>query len=202
MMMIREMDMKLTGMCRYLLATLALCFSVTAVAQLGTPSAAAIQTAQQVGLPAVDGSGQIAGPFEGPQGTLYYLNQSGLITFFHPTQYLAYFGTVVGGGISYQYALSPQGQFVVDAQNQAQQVGVLPDDVYRYPHANAVAQVLIQYLMAIQQGQIAAPQGQVDWAAMSEASRRMHETNMAIINNMGSTGCTEHYDGVYYLGCW
>ena len=29
-----------------------------------------------------------------------------------------------------------------------------------------------------------------------------NETNMTIINNMGSSGCTEHYEDGYYIGCW
>ena len=102
--------------------------------------------------------------------------------------------------MAFKYGLNISGQYIFDAQGQAQQVQVLPDDVYQWPHANAVAQVLIQRIQQIQQGQAAAQQ--VDWAAASAASRSLHDTNMSILRNMGSSGCTEHYDGVYYLGCW
>jgi len=165
------------------------------------PVSAAAQAAQ-VGLPTIDSSGAVAGPFSGPEGTLYYLGRGDLLTFFHPTQYVAYFAESNGGALRFRYALTPQGQFVVDGANRAQQVQVLPDDVYRWPHAEAVAQVLIQYLLAIRQGQLAAPTGGVDWGAMSAASAALHQSNMAILGNMGSSGCTEYYDGVYYLGCW
>lgn len=166
------------------------------------PSQHAIQWARAVGLPPVDSSGTVAGPFDGPEGTLYYLNGDGLATYFHPTRYLAYFGALGPNGLSFRYGLSPLGQFVFEDGQRAMQVPVLPDDVYRWPHANAVANVLIGYLLAIRQGQLAMPQGQPDLAAWSDASRMMHETNMAIIQNMGSQGCTEYYEDVYYLGCW
>jgi len=74
--------------------------------------------------------------------------------------------------------------------------------VYRWPHAEAVANVLIRYLLAVRQGQIQAPSTGVDWAAMSAASAGLHQANMSILQNMGSEACTQYYDGVYYLGCW
>lgn len=166
------------------------------------PNNSGAQIAASVGLPGIDISSHIAGPFTGPQNTIYYMDKSGLITYFHPTQYFAYFGEMHGDVIQYRYMLTSQGQFVVNTYNQAQQVNVLPDDVYRWPHANAVAQVLIQYLMAIKQGMIAAPNQNIDYNAMSHMSADMHKSTMSILGRMGDDGCTKYYDGVYYLGCW
>jgi len=171
-------------------------------AQTGTPSAQAIAIARSVGLPAVDPSGRVAGPFEGSQSTLYYLGSGQLITFYQPYQYVAYFGTLTPAGIVFQYGLTLQGQFVFDQWGQPRQVQVLPNDVYRYPHANAVAQVLIRYLTAVAHGQIAAPSGYLDYRSLSQTSRSLHSLNMSILDNMGSAGCTDHYEDVYYLGCW
>lgn len=167
-----------------------------------TPPISGAQIAASVGLPGIDMNNQIAGPFIGQQNTIYYLDNSGLITYFHPTQYFAYFGELQGDVVKYKYMLTPEGQFVVNNHNQPQQVSVLPDDVYRWPHANAVAQVLIQYLMAIKQGMIAAPTPNMDWNTMSRMSADMHKSTMSILGRMGDDGCTKYYDGVYYLGCW
>jgi hypothetical protein len=169
------------------------------------PSAQAVARAQAAGIPAIDPNGvPAAGPFEGPGGTLLYIGKDAKLTFYQPDQAIAYFGTQTPNGITYQYVLALTGQYVVDANNQAVQVQALPDDSLTWPHAQSVAQVFIATLQAIQAGQRAAPQGggQADWASMSAASKAMHDTNMSIINNMGSTGCTKHYDDVYYLGCW
>lgn len=165
------------------------------------PSAQTIARAKAAGLPAVDKGAQIAGPFEGPQGTLYYIKRDGRITYFHPEAATGYFGTLnPDGSMSFKYGLNIGGQYIFGLQGQARQVPVLPDDVYQWPHASAVAQVLIRRILQIQQGRAAAPA--VDWAAASAASRALHETNRSILNNMGSSRCIERYDGVYYLGCW
>ena len=167
-----------------------------------SPYNSGAQIAASVGLPGIDASNQIAGPFIGQQNTIYYLGNAGLITYFHPTQYFAYFGELQGDIVKYKYMLTPQGQYVINDYNQSQQVNVLPNDVYRWPHANAVAQVLVQYLMAIKQGMIAAPSQSTDWNTMSQISSDMHKSTMSILGRMGDDGCTQYYDGVYYLGCW
>ena len=170
-------------------------------ADAAQPENAAVMAAQ-IGLPMIDEPGATAGPFAGPDGTLYYMDGDQRLTFFHPYQYTAFFGELDDGVIRYHYALTPTGQFIVDANNQAQQVPVLPDAVYQWPHAEAVANVLIQYLLAIQQGQIAAPTQSADWSGISAASAALHESTMGILDNMGSEGCIDHYEDVYYLGCW
>jgi hypothetical protein len=45
------------------------------------------------------------------------------------------------------------------------------------------------------------------YRTLSEISRRQHETSMGIIDNIGSSGCTEHWEedangDRTYLGCW
>ncbi|MEZ5457568.1 MAG: hypothetical protein R3F04_15920 [Lysobacteraceae bacterium] len=153
------------------------------------------------GLPAVDPAARISGPFDGPEGTLYYLDRDSHISYFHPEGATAYFGDLADdGGVRFRYGLNISGQYVFSADGQVQQVRVLPDDVYRWPHAEAIAQVLIQHVQQILQGQSTLQT--VDWAAASAASRAMHDTNMAILDGMRADACTEHYDGVYYLGCW
>ena len=162
----------------------------------------AVQIAEKAGIPELATNSQTAGPFLGEQNTIYYLDNSGLITFFHPTQYFAYFGELNGNVIEYKYMLTPEGQYVLNHFNQAHQVKVLPNDVYRWPQANAVAQVLIQYLIKIKQGLVVAPNQSTDWKSMSKISSEMYQSTMSILGHMGDEGCTQHYEGVYYLGCW
>lgn len=165
------------------------------------PAAATTARARAVGLPAIDKSARISGPFDGPEGTLYYLGPDSRISYFHPESATAYFGELAASGdVHFRYGLNISGQFAFSPEGQAQQVRVLPDDVYRWPHAEAIVQVLIQRIQSILQGR--ANLQPVDWSAASAASRAMHDTNMAIINGMRAEACTEHYDGVYYLGCW
>ena len=166
-----------------------------------TPSARTIARARVAGLPAVDPAARISGPFDGPEGTLYYLDRDSHISYFHPEGATAYFGDLADdGSVHFRYGLNISGQYVFSTDGQVQQVRVLPDDVYRWPHAEAIAQVLIQHVQQILQGQSTLQT--VDWAAASAASRAMHDTNMAILQGMRADACTEHYDGVYYLGCW
>ena len=165
------------------------------------PSAATIARARAVGLPAVDPEARISGPFDGPEGTLYYLGRDRRISYFHPEGATAYFGELAAdGSIRFRYGLNISGQYLFAADGQVEQVRVLPDDVYRWPHAEAIAQVLIRHVQQVLQGNSTLQA--VDWAAASTASRAMHDTNMAILDGMRAEACTEHYDGVYYLGCW
>lgn len=181
---------------------LILLLSLACLTQVNAQHDSATQIAQKAGIPELATNSQTAGPFLGDQNTIYYLNNSGLITFFHPTQYFAYFGELHGNKLIYKYMLTPEGQYVVNHLNHAEQVKVLPNDVYRWPQANAVAQVLIRYLMEINQGLIVAPAQDTDWNTMSQISSEMHKSTMSILGRMGDEGCTQHFDGVYYLGCW
>lgn len=190
-----------------LAALLGLLFSCTlacaspSVGPVAPPDAATVQRARAVGLPAVDPAGKVAGPFAGPEGTLYYVGADARVLFFQPEQFVAYFGKVGPAGVTYTYALTLQGQFAVDASNTMQQVQVLPDDAMRWPHAEAVAQVLMGRLRQIRAGQ-AAPPSPGGAAVQAVRDQALYDTTQAILNNMGSEACTQYYDGVYYLGCW
>ena len=107
-----------------------------------TPSARTIARARVAGLPAVDPAARISGPFDGPEGTLYYLDRDSHISYFHPEGATAYFGDLADdGSVHFRYGLNISGQYVFSADGQVQQVRVLPDDVSRWPHAQAIAQV-------------------------------------------------------------
>ncbi|MCB1575960.1 MAG: hypothetical protein KDI81_01060 [Xanthomonadales bacterium] len=165
------------------------------------PRANTVARARAAGLPAVDPTAGVSGPFDGSEGTLYYLDRDGRVSYFHPEGVVAYFGDLAADGhVVFRYGLNVSGQYVFSADGQVKRVRVLPDEVYRWPHADAIARVLIRHAQRVLSG-AGAPDA-VDWAAASAASRAMHETNMAILDGMRADACTEHYDGVYYLGCW
>ena len=114
----------------FVAALVALCvvtFTLACAGPAGTvvaaPDAATVQRAKAVGLPAVDPAGKVAGPFAGPEGTLFYVGADARVLFFQPEQYVAYFGTTGPAGVTYAYALTLQGQYVVDANNTMQRVG-------------------------------------------------------------------------------
>ncbi|MEM9695621.1 MAG: hypothetical protein AAGA56_23965, partial [Myxococcota bacterium] len=69
-----------------------------------------------------------------------------------------------------------------------------------WPHAEAVTMLLVNRLKAVKAGMGEAPSSPLQMDAMT--SQSLHDTSMSILRNMGDEGCTKHYDGVYYLGCW
>lgn len=171
-----------------------------AMAQLGTPSAHIVQVAREAGLAAVAPGGGVAGPFEGPAGTLYYLDRQRRISFFHPTHHGAYFGILVESNIYYRYALDSLGPWVVDADHQFRLVRWLPPAALDYPHAGPVVQVLGQYLAT---GQPPTPgDAWLDWAALAEASAQLHDSNLRIIDTLEANACDPRHQGEFYLGCW
>jgi hypothetical protein len=56
-------------------------------------------------------------------------------------------------------------------------------------------------LKQIQAGMAVAP-GSSTAGATLMADQAQYDTTAAILANMGDEGCTKHYDGVFYLGCW
>lgn len=174
--------------------------------------AQAIETAQQYQIPAVPAHGSVAGPFAGPEGSVYYLNRQGLMTFYLPSGnagYLARQGSplvfLYGFNVTGYYRFTPQGPVKLTD----------PGVMMPWPHAVAIANVVVArfHRERLPAGQsataiadhVAFPQPLVNTDALgslSELSARQHQTMMDVLHNLGSEACTRHYDGTYYLGCW
>ena len=191
---------------RPLAASLALilslaCGGVPAPSAMPTPSPAALALAAQLGIPAVVPGTGVAGPFDGPQGSLYYLDQAGHITFFLPQNLTVYAGEAASGQL--RYAFSPTGFYAIQGA-QVVPISGPPPELAAWPQVDPLAQVLLQVAQQqLQQQQLLhGSSGGEDWATMSAVSRSLHETNMAILDNMGSAGCTDHYEDYVYVGCW
>lgn len=176
------------------------CAGVDATPQMPTSSPQAIATANQIGIPSVMPGAGIAGPFDGPEGTIYYLDRSGLVTFFAPQTYITYLGVAQTG--EFKYMMAPQGFYAVQGQQVTQLQGPA-DEMMRWPQVDPLAGVTVQYLQ--NNPQLIQPAGggaAMDYATASYVSRMQHETTMSILDNMGNANCTEHYEDHVYVGCW
>lgn len=172
-------------------------------AAIPTPTADTIARAQGYGLPAVQPGTGAAGPFDGPQGALLYADGDGLVTVYLPDAWSIYLAQATPqGSLRFVYGLTPQASFRFDEAQQATQLPGPNADMERWPHVNAVVTNLVQrYQLLAQNNPGGAPTPQ--WGAASEVSAGLHDTTMNILRGgLGDQGCTERYDGVYYLGCW
>lgn len=162
----------------------------------------AVAAAQQLGFPPVSPNTGIIGPFTDQQG-LIYLDQSGRISYFAPDQLSIFFAiTDAQGESQVLYALTPTASYQLQGEDFVQ---VAPEtiepDIAPWPLSGAMVNVLI---VALQQYQSQANSVPVATTYQQQAyiNNVLHNTSMNILNNIGNEGCTEHYDGVYYLGCW
>jgi hypothetical protein len=165
--------------------------------------ATAVATAQQLGFPPVPRNAGVIGPFTDAYG-LAYLNQKGLVSYFSPQQLTVYFAALDAGGTpQIRYALTPTASYVVEA---GQARGVHPtaieSRIAAWPYSGAMVNVLIASLQRYQAQIQTGATGTLSPAEHSYVSGMLHNTSMGILDNIGSQGCTEHYEDVYYLGCW
>ncbi|MEM9771699.1 MAG: hypothetical protein AAF889_08910 [Cyanobacteria bacterium P01_D01_bin.73] len=164
------------------------------------PSEIAVQAAQQLGFPPVPANSGIVGPFTDSQG-LAYIDRSGRISYFNPQQLSVFFATFDGNGNpQLNYALTPKGTYQFQ-NGRAVQVNpsAIESAVSSWPYSGAMVNTLIaglqQYAGGITPGNLPADQ-------QSYVNSMLHNTSMSILQNIGGDGCTEQYEGVYYLGCW
>ena len=163
------------------------------------PSPRARAIAEQLGFPAVGEGSSVAGPFDGPNGTIWYASNDGKLSFFDPNTAITYMATLQPE--QWVYLMAPQGFFAV-VGDQVTQVAEPPADIATWPQAEAMARVAIA-VREQQMTQGTQPSGDtVPWGTMTDLSTSMHDTNMTIINNIGGAGCTDHYDGPYFVGCY
>lgn len=164
----------------------------------------AVAAARQLGFPPVVPESGIIGPFTDRQG-LIYLDRSGRMSYFAPDRLSVFFAIAAPeGGSRVLYALTPSATYQLQGENFVQ---VAPEaieaEIAPWPMSGAMVNVLIaalqQYRDRIQSNPVSAASTYEQQAYINSI---LHNTSTNILNNIGNEGCTEHYDGVYYLGCW
>lgn len=168
----------------------------------GAPSgsANALAVARAAGIADVSPGSPYAGPFDGPEGSVYYLGADRRVTFYHPantTIWLATLGT--DGNPTYAWAITPTGTYRFEG-GQPVAVPSTPDEVGAWPHMGAVVPAYLLQLERVQQD--LASREASDHAMEAWMLRKSHEINMNILRNIGSSDCTAYYDGPTYIGCW
>lgn len=160
----------------------------------------AIALARQLGFPDVQPGMGVAGPFSGPEGSIYYAAPDGRVSAFAPGAITAWFATVGGDGqVRFDYALTPTASYRFEG-GQPVQLRAPPQEIGPWPYSGPMVSVMVQHLEQYQQ-QRGAGAG-LSMQEQAYVSSKLHEINMNILANMGDQGCTEHYEGVTYLGCW
>lgn len=178
-------------------------------ADMPKPTAESVALAKQSGIAAADPASGVAGPYPGPEGSIYYLNAQGLATFYLPNANAAYLAKLTPQ-LSWHYGFSAAGyyQFTPQGAVPLQNLAAMSP----WPHAVAVANAVAarakqqQAAAAAQPAAQPAPQQQqMDWATyqrLSQQSAAQHRSMMRMIDGLGDSGCTKRYEGVYYVGCW
>jgi len=172
--------------------------------QLPTSSVNAIQIASQVGLPQVVPGSNVAGPFDGPEGSIFYVNTDQLITVFLPETHMALMGRMDTGEFIYGMSLD---SFYAVNNGQLVDIGDPPNNLGMWPFSENMARVMIsllqdQYIQRQHQQRQASGGDGVPWETMSEISAGWHDVNMQIARNIGGEGCIPQYEGPYYVGCY
>ena len=163
----------------------------------------AIAHAQALGFPPVPEGSPVIGPLAGPEGSIFYAERSGKVSYFVPDQKSAFFGQVdAQGQVAFLYAVRPDAFYAIRGQEQTR-LASPPAELEQWPYADPIFNVMIQVIKAHQQElEQQSAQQQADYQRRAFSSRKMHEINMNILRNMGGDSCTKHYEGTYYLGCW
>lgn len=166
-------------------------------------SPATIEHAKALGFPPVPDGAKVIGPFDGPEGSIFYADATGRLSYFVPAQKSAFFGRVnAQGQPEFEYALRPEASYKIEAGQQVK-LPAPPQEVLQWPYAEPMVNVMVATLKAhLEELRSQQAQQNADIQTRSFVSRKMHEINMGILSRMGDEGCTKHYEGVYYLGCW
>ncbi|MEZ4366978.1 MAG: hypothetical protein R2939_11895 [Kofleriaceae bacterium] len=171
-----------------------------------TPSAEAVARASQWGVAGVAAGSGVAGPFLAQDGSLVWADGAGRLTLYLPEYPVIVLAQQDGDHARHHYVVLPHGNFAIDGAGQATALPQPLPEMNAWPHLDPVAASMVQVLQAkIAQGYQTPPAGSaMPYELASELSRRQHETTMAIMDNIGNTNCTEHYDADTgaYLGCW
>ncbi len=191
---------------------------------LGTipaPTFETLQRADKAGLPTHTEEQKIAGPFDGPHNSLFYINGEGLVSFYLPNYHAAYFAQAKP--FRWVYGVSMAGYFAFDQQNNYLALAQAPEQLLAWPMAYPIAEQIAAFAYAyieeqqrIEQGAAPSPnlpshrdlddltpkERELFWEEMDQLAKMMDDTNMTIIHNIGGAGCINHYKDAYFIGCY
>lgn len=190
---------------------------------LGTipaPTLATIRRAEKAGLPGLTEQQKNAGPFDGPQNSVFYMNGDGLVSFYLPDYHAAYFAQAKP--FRWIYGVSMAGYFAFDQNNNYLELAAAPEQLLAWPMAYPIAERVAQFAHAYIEDAARVAQGaapsdtlhhrsldelsdkeqEIFWNAMGETATMMNETTMAVIQNIGGPGCISHYEDTHFMGCY
>lgn len=190
---------------------------------LGTipaPTLATLRRAEKAGLPGLTEQQKIAGPFDGPQNSVFYMNGEGLVSFYLPDYHAAYFAQAKP--FRWIYGVSMAGYFAFDQQNNYLELAEAPEQLLAWPMAYPIAERIATFAHAyieeeqrVAQGaapsdtlrhrnldELSAQEQEIFWDAMGQTATMMNETTMAVIENIGGPGCISHYQDAHFMGCY
>lgn len=178
--------------------------------KLPAPSKQAIASARTAQLPAVGKGETQAGPFDGPQGSIFYVNAQGQVSFYLPDYHAAYFASA--SPFKWTYGISTGGYFAFDAQNKAVELAEPPQQLLSWPMALPIAEQIAAFAEQLASGNSTLAQRDIEtlspsekerfWKEMATTSELMDSSTMGVMRQIGASGCSEHYEGLYYLGCY
>lgn len=190
---------------------------------LGTipaPTLATIRRAEKAGLPALTEQQKNAGPFDGPQNSVFYMNGEGLVSFYLPDYHAAYFAQAKP--FRWIYGVSMAGYFAFDQNNNYLELAAAPEQLLAWPMAYPIAERIALFAQAyiedtarVEQGaapsdtlrhrnldELSDKEQEIFWNAMGKTATMMNETTMAVIQNIGGPGCISHYEDTHFMGCY
>lgn len=182
-------------------------FSPAAQAQSPPPTAsvsapqldpATVAVAQRMGLPILP-QGSVTGPWPAPGGVAY-TDDRHRVSVLMPQAGSIVLARYVQGQVVPELVLTPTGNFRA-VHGQLQPLPAPPQDALAWPVAEPMVNALVQILTAWRDAQLQMQPTPIQ--AASAVSAGMHDTTMRVLEiGFSDEGCTQHYDGVTYLGCW
>jgi hypothetical protein len=170
-----------------------------AVGGFPKPTKKALKIAKKFRLPSIPQGGMIAGPFDRPNGMIFYLGQDSRISIYDPKKNQVFFGRMNPNGWS--YATLPNGYHKIENLTPVK-IRTPPPEMGLWPMAVELSKLCFNRAKKKRRARRRRRSSGVPWGVMSNMSRMMHQTNMQIINNIGGSGCINRYEGPFFVGCW
>lgn len=188
------------------------------------PSRAHLEYVKKQGLPLPTPSQRTAGPFEGPEQSLVYLDHEGHVTIYIPSFHTVYFAQLEANQFKWLYGASLQGYFMFDQSNDYVGLSEPPEKLVKWPMAVESAQHVASFAASYVEAEERQKQEGTPMNARMAAHRdldtlspgerssfwdKMHTMSEAFtalsaqrVASIGGQGCVAHYPYSYYIGCY
>lgn len=184
-----------------------------ALGKIEPPSRAHLEYAQTQGLPLPTPTQRTAGPFEGPERSLIYLDHEARLTLYIPSFHTVYFARIENEQFKWLYGASRQGYFMFDQSNDYVGLSEPPEKLVEWPMAVESAQQVATFAE-----RLLSPSPPADthrdittlspteratfWSQMQSMSEAFAAIPASRIASIGGKGCVAHYPHSYYIGCY